>query len=258
MAAGYLWLATLWVIFGYLIPTEDQATGLIAQFYALNEAIGVTVLIASVTFVAYIIGVVTSAIHPNWIMPTGAKLTKTSQERFDREADMITLLLEGLKVERKKVATLVGPKFAAGEPDDDWNDQDRQSVRAWLGNTLTEDVPSMAVQLQAANKDMWDAYERAESESNFRLMISLPLAVLIASVGCKLWSADRFVFWPGDFGLIMDGAILVALVVGFLLLRKSREQLRKSNDIVVLAGLDHLIRTPRFMSAQAIYPPICP
>jgi len=56
LAGGYLWLLNLWLLFGDRIPTQDTATGLFKQIYALEGVISQFGLVVALSFSAYLAG----------------------------------------------------------------------------------------------------------------------------------------------------------------------------------------------------------
>jgi hypothetical protein len=59
LAAGYLWLITLWLALdrlGWLPAKRPAGTGEVAQLWSLGGTLGKTVLLAALTFLAYLVG----------------------------------------------------------------------------------------------------------------------------------------------------------------------------------------------------------
>lgn len=59
LASGYLWLIWLWLLLGGLgwLPTErPPGDGEIARLWGLGDALGATVVLAAVSFIAYLVG----------------------------------------------------------------------------------------------------------------------------------------------------------------------------------------------------------
>src|SRR6478752_9778709 len=58
LAVGYLWLVGLWLIFHDSVPmNEASATGPLRSAYQLGGALGASAVLAAVSFVAYLLGV---------------------------------------------------------------------------------------------------------------------------------------------------------------------------------------------------------
>ncbi|MDJ0466791.1 hypothetical protein [Streptomyces sp. H27-C3] len=56
LSAGCIWLLTLWLLLGDRVPTEQQARGVWASLYRLGGLIGPAGILASGSFLAYLIG----------------------------------------------------------------------------------------------------------------------------------------------------------------------------------------------------------
>jgi hypothetical protein len=56
LAAGYVWLIAAWIAFESRVPEEDEATGLAAALYRLNDAVSGFGLAVVASFAAYLIG----------------------------------------------------------------------------------------------------------------------------------------------------------------------------------------------------------
>lgn len=50
---------------------------------------------------------------------------------------------------------------------------------ALYANQMFDDMPAIAIQLQAKNRDLWDTYDRLRAEAEFRFGITPPLALLV-------------------------------------------------------------------------------
>ncbi len=59
LAAGYCWLALLWLIFRSGIPVQQAATGLVEDVYRAIDWAGKPAVLTVVTFVAYVLGAIT-------------------------------------------------------------------------------------------------------------------------------------------------------------------------------------------------------
>jgi hypothetical protein len=81
LAAGYLWLVTAWIALASRIPTPETASGVLKDIYRLGQAVGKPGVIAAVTFVAYIIGILTERMARLAASP----ITKFSFTRASRE-----------------------------------------------------------------------------------------------------------------------------------------------------------------------------
>jgi hypothetical protein len=63
IAAGFLWLGTLWVVFGDFLRINGKNVGLIANLIALGNWLDKAVLLGIIAFAAYLIGVISVSIN---------------------------------------------------------------------------------------------------------------------------------------------------------------------------------------------------
>lgn len=56
LAAGYVWLLDLWLLFGTHIPSSDEATGVVARIYELDGVVADLGGGVALSFVAYLVG----------------------------------------------------------------------------------------------------------------------------------------------------------------------------------------------------------
>src|SRR5262245_47290536 len=63
LAAGYLWLASLWVLWGRKQSGLDQDTGLAGDVYRLAKSAGPVATAVALSFAAYVIGVLWWALY---------------------------------------------------------------------------------------------------------------------------------------------------------------------------------------------------
>ncbi|MEV4186375.1 hypothetical protein AB0J28_33600 [Streptosporangium canum] len=57
LAAGYLWLSLIWLMWARNLPLKADATGLLADLYTLAGAVGLPAMSVAISFVAYLIGI---------------------------------------------------------------------------------------------------------------------------------------------------------------------------------------------------------
>src|SRR5260370_42274600 len=56
LATGYLWLANIWLMVGWKLPSKKPANGPIAAFWDLGTLTGKAAVLAVISFAAYMIG----------------------------------------------------------------------------------------------------------------------------------------------------------------------------------------------------------
>ena len=60
LAAGYLWLIGLWLLLVDAVPSRSKATGVVAHVYTLTHDLGHGVVLAAISFAAYLVGSILS------------------------------------------------------------------------------------------------------------------------------------------------------------------------------------------------------
>jgi hypothetical protein len=110
----------------------------------------------------------------------------------------------------------------------DWRENSFEQLRRFAAVEIVRSIPTLAVKLQDKNPLLFGSYDRDRSESEFRLSIAPPLAVL--SVQFVALGMDRpLPLWPwvGYAGLV---AVVALIVKGF--------QKRFSSVNVVVTALE--------------------
>ncbi|WP_163632324.1 hypothetical protein [Microbacterium sp. B35-04] len=273
LAAGFLWLVVLWLCVYPAIPTQLEASGLIAQIYRLFGAFGSAALITVVTFVAYLVGILvvrpTSSVVQlavKSIQRVSGRRTRSMRDRaYGETAELLERgrrigpppLSPSSQVEAEQLATVVATEMfearvafppVAGETSESQyfreqlaelmekpRDSDRfaspmpQDVVAVASlevqNRMLRDIPLVATRLLADNRDLFDRYDRADSEADFRFAIALPVLVVSALVP---WRMD--LEWWGFFACVAVGLG----VCGLLMLDGARKRI-ESNDAIYQA-----------------------
>lgn len=120
---------------------------------------------------------------------------------------------------------------------------------ATVGRLFAE-IPILAVQLHAGQKDLFDDYDRALSEAGFRVSVLVPVVLIAFSVGCSepLPAPWRFVAFAGG------------LVAFYALWTRAATKVRNANDIVVQALVLGIVESPFLehldgLNASAATPP---
>ncbi|MFF2621285.1 hypothetical protein [Oerskovia jenensis] len=169
LAVGVVLLLAAWVALGELIPSSGEAQGLLARVYEASGAVGAASTLAAAGFVAYLIGSAwTYAIE----RPLRSIL-RSSRGRPESEASIRALLSADRKLS--------------------WlSDQSLQV----LEQDLIHEIPTQRYRLLAANKDIYDHFDRKESEAELRVSLLVPLSILIAAVAAEttFWALSALAF----------------------------------------------------------------
>lgn len=214
LAAGYIFLFDLWLLFNDRIPAAKDATGVTASLYRLEGIVSTFGLAVALSFVAYLIGVFFHATQRRllaleWVGETLVRRLLRFRAPRRRAEDIYPLFLRGqvrivvnaysLASSRTVLAlsrTVASYGFAELREEKGAFDEDGTLVDpgALLPDELTTiDRQGVITQLMT-NRDMQTLYgefDRQKSESQFRATIFLPLAFLVAILALQeypLWA----------------------------------------------------------------------
>lgn len=226
IAAGALWLFALWLCVREQIPTRAEATGLLSGLYDLGDALGAGVLVGALGFVAYLAGVILSLI-PNFLMT----VTKKSYISLysARRAGLDAVTNAGRRAIDRGVPARVVQDFIEGRG----------------GFFVTDDMRVVATRLHAADPGIFDDFDRAYAEAEFRFGAAIPTAL------CGILATVSFVPFSAMTGL----GIAVSLIAGVLLLVFAAVRLRESDEILWEAEQAGIIESPTVTALDAMTRP---
>lgn len=160
LAVGVVLLLAAWVAFGELIPGPDQAGGLLARIYDASEVLGAPSTLAVAGFVAYLIG---SA----WTFAIERPIRKLVRFPSGNGRLSIHQLVEA-DVDLAKTS-----------------EERRNAITA----QLHREIPNLRYRLLAANRDIYDHFDRKESEAELRVALAVPLGILVitAAIEASPW-----------------------------------------------------------------------
>lgn len=251
LVTGYLWIVVLWMLVGMPLPDKDATDGVMGGINAIGEFFTPTVYLAVLSFLAYVLGMLLMVdIKPGSTIRLGPILKLPYVSKTDRaiieshvEAAFHRARIrgaDGSQIEREfKLEPMLTSQedydvFQADNQNDErlmdreWRDYALKDLKEPMVEEVIKSIPSLAIKLQDKNALLFGSYDRDKSESEFRLSIAPPLAVL--SMQFVLLGLDRpLLMWPwaGYVGLI---AVVALVVKGF--------QKRFSSVNVVVTALE--------------------
>ncbi|MFF3669865.1 hypothetical protein [Microtetraspora malaysiensis] len=152
LAAGYLWLAVVWLQWGIGLPHPGQAQGVLAEVYRMGEAAGPAPVGVAVSFVAYLVGALSVSL-------TTRALVIGEHDRFSRAF-------------RREVANMIGD-VARGEgvtrpgPSKELTDV--------VVNAARRDLALLPGRLLGKESEIYNAWDRVNGEAEFRAAVAPPL-----------------------------------------------------------------------------------
>lgn len=218
LAAGYIWLAGLWVLVGDLIPHERPTGGLLADVWGLSDAIGKTAILASVTFIAYLVGSLLE-VDPEGrlgsgvteVMRTRVKTVKGSRvgEKSKHKVKTVPLSFNGTQyITRLFIQNgWLKPRpwshsWAASEELPDW----LVSLHL-LVDDFVDEQPQLATRLQIKNPDLYGKYDRLLTEAALRMTIAAPASFLLIAIAIRadlhLWQRLAVIGLSALIGLLL-------------------------------------------------------
>jgi hypothetical protein len=256
LASGYLWLAFAWACFSSQLTDAVQRNDPVHELVVETGVLGPTRLLAILTFVAFLIGAVCNVSSrrfatlviwywdPVWERTVGraygkvhrkvnfgAPQARTSraggaQRRTPaRETTPDTDHLKGTAIGGLHVSTIAHrhlltflrsrPGGAAAVPPEAELDDPRLRERT---RPVYDEIPQLAIRLAKDQPTLFDAYDRAHAEADFRVTVAFPLAAL----GVRL----MWIWWPAGVLLIAGSPFMLAAAM-----TKERE----ANDVVIEA-----------------------
>ncbi|GAB2447599.1 hypothetical protein HD599_001633 [Conyzicola lurida] len=250
LATGFLWLVVVWLATYPVIPTLDEASGLAEEVYRILGALGPAALVAVLSFVAYIIGVL--LVRPGTaIVQFLLRVVPTSGRRLSMASS-----IESRQLARKVALNMVRagvslpPELSEMQPyverrgmreESDLSENELVSrIAATLTTQMYMEISLVATRLLADSRDLFDRYDRAEAEAAFRFGVALPLVAISALLP---WRLD------------LDGwgfAVIIAvgfLVAGALILEGTRKQI-ESNDAIFQAVFSDKADFPSIEAAR--------
>ncbi|MFC8365513.1 hypothetical protein ACFUIY_37285 [Streptomyces griseorubiginosus] len=238
LSTGCIWLLALWLILEDRVPTPQQAHGVWASLYRLGDLMGPAGVLAAGSFLAYLIGamltvrVVTvnarEAPKAARFRNGGTALTpRVSRLAYD---DLVSFLRDQERLPRS------APEgTAAMDPERERGERlvVGLAVRDILGETR-----QLRTKLLIASYDLFNEYDRAVGEAEFRKNVSYALVGLTATLS---WLQSPW--WA--LLLLVSGRLYAAGV--------GSEQ--AANDVIVQAVVAGLI-TPLSISGAAGVPAV--
>ncbi|MDR7356390.1 hypothetical protein [Paeniglutamicibacter sulfureus] len=263
LVTGSLWMILVWLLFGMPVPSKDMTTGPMGLMNSLGEYLTPTALLGVLSFTAYVIGIVLSldsnlatAIVGRFSVQGSKNIAFGLIEQASRGAismsdepigdpndrSMPVRRLVGNALERAHQKDvnwqMVYWKFDGEIPNDLIDDarDDYMVQKQNIGKALNHvrsaielgverEIPNLGNKLLHVNKELYDVYDRARSEADFRLGIAPPiLAISIYQSVSGFRSGSPLV------GILV---LFAGLIISTILLRKGWNKVEESTQTVL-------------------------
>ncbi|KUN62088.1 hypothetical protein AQJ46_32740 [Streptomyces canus] len=238
LSTGCIWLLTLWLILEDRVPTPQKAHGVWGSLYRLGDLIGPAGVLASGAFLAYLIGamlavrVVTVNARE---APKAARFRSGGTALAPRVSRLAYDDLVSFLQDQGRLARPVPEGTAAVNPERERGERlvVGLAVRDILGETR-----QLRTKLLIASYDLFNEYDRAVGEAEFRKNVAYALLGLTATLS---WLQS-----PWWALLLVVSARLYVAGVG---------SERAANDVIVQAVVAGLI-TPLSITGAAGVPAV--
>jgi hypothetical protein len=199
LAVGYLWLSFLWLLMRHEISEALASKGVIAEIAHIVGLAEPTVALAALSFFAYLVGAVALPLSiaiknfMRWFTGLGTldgrteyRVRRFVTEQMSEFEATTHSWQEIVEILVTSAETWTERKMATEKPS-----TEKSIVSRILNNRLWEERDDLAVQLQLFEKqNLFQAYDRNRSESEFRAGVALPILALtiVISLGYSRWA----------------------------------------------------------------------
>ena len=243
LAAGYLWLFLLWLVWGDSVPSRDEAEGALGRVYDLEPLYKSIGVVAVLSVLAYIVGSLANVAASfaaraalNLIekfrrrLPSYRRTHKSGVKPWMSRFELNLLLSDVGKTELREWAwrRMIKEYLGFWAPPGTRSElevaafsarlvrnvpQEIDDLGMFLVNRVVEDLEVLKRRLLVADPTLFNQVDRLESEGAFRLALATPLAAL------SLWLAAT------ESAVYAVALLVVAAVVshGWALQRQGRD-----------------------------------
>jgi Zn-dependent protease with chaperone function len=243
---GVLWLTALWVSLGTPIPKKDDKEGIFGLLNHVSEYLSPALILGVFSFTAYLLGVLlmpnlhrklrrgTVRIHlmktktnkrynasnnrvvKRLLRKAGLHYRQPEYARPGGHTSKSFDLLDSLAMEAVYTAGKTGLDLVPLKKHYDWlapevrGENEDEKLADYVTKDLLEEAATIAAALQAGNERVFNNYDRARSEAEFRFSIHMPLFFIAAGITWNLWNADIILaVLIGVAGVVVSSVLFV-------------------------------------------------
>lgn len=258
LASGTVTLFALWLAFANGIAAVEPGNSLVGNVRRLIEYLGVPATLGMVAFIAYLLGLVLPMhkalryFFDSREHVPGLSLTRGTSTRFRRYVWGLVEDVVDRGVDVRDIYEAIGIKdkdpggFKVPIGQDASADRDSEpitdsepltiSVSREAFSALGRDMNLLAVQLQTAKEKMYEQYDKAKTEADFRAALVPPLFLVALVAGGR--------FWLEGLGWLLPVIVLGAAPVLAGLIRASTSRLQDAHQILATAVILGYIELP--------------
>jgi len=237
LATGCIWLLTLWLLVEDRVPTPRKAHGVWASLYRLGELLGPAGVLAAGAFLAYLIGAMLAVrvvVVNTKEAPRAARFWNAKSAFTPRVSRLAHDDLVGFLRDQGRVP----PKPETGPGGDPERERGERLVVNLAARDILGETRQLRTKLLIANYDLFNEYDRAVGEAEFRKNVAYALVGLTAALS---WLQSPW--WA--LLLIVSARLYIAGVGSE----------RAANDVIVQAVVAELI-TPLALTGAAGVPAV--
>jgi hypothetical protein len=228
LAIGWTWLAALWLAFGELIPTREQATGIVLSLYDAIDVLGDATVLGILTFIAYLLG--------SLLEPQSDRLSSTprpvviAKSGFVNFVFFTALSLQQAHPESSPYKTLAA-QLQLNE------DHAPYELAIQAGRAVLAQSAELESRLLAEKRDIFDFYDRLKESADLRINLSGAALALGAAVSLRLYI-------DGQPENVISIAALAGLGVAWALIIRGRGQFNRSRTALLTAVATGMVKSP--------------
>jgi hypothetical protein len=238
LSAGCIWLLTLWLVLGDHVPTQQQARGVWASLYRLGNLMGPAGVLAAGAFLAYLIGAmlavrvvtVNAQEAPRTARFWDARTTITPRVSRLAFNDLVTFLQDQGRIPP--------PQPETNSPGQRERERGERLVVNLAARDVLGETRQLRIKLLTANYDLFNEYDRAVGEAEFRKNVAY---ALVGLTGALSWLQSPW--WT----------LMLAVSVRLYVAGVGSE--RVANDVIIQAVVAGLV-TPLALSGAAGVPAV--
>ncbi|WP_437770641.1 hypothetical protein [Arthrobacter sp. KNU40] len=246
LITGALWLTALWVFLGTPVPKKDDREGIFGLLNQISEYLSPALVLGVLSFSAYLLGVLLmpnlqrklrrGAVRIHWTLTQISKYYSKRKNktirRLMRKADLhfkqpeyalpgghtskSAELLDALATDAVYTAGKLGLDLVPLKKHYDWlapeeeRDTDSEKLADFVKRDLMEEAATIAAALQAGSERVFNNYDRARSEAEFRFSVHMPVFFIAAGIAWNLWNHDTALAVVAvTAGVIVSGMLFV-------------------------------------------------
>ncbi|MFI6346731.1 hypothetical protein [Streptomyces sp. NPDC050560] len=224
---------TLWLTVEHRIPTREQARGVWASLYRLGGLMGSAGLLASAAFAAYLVGAMLMVRVSDVNVQEARKTARLRNIQLTLTPRVSKLAFDDLVRFLQEQGRVPVPRSGAAR------DRRRERGERGVVNLVARDVlgetRQLRIKLLIANYDLFNEYDRAVGEAEFRKNVAYSLAGLAAALS---WLYSPW--WA------------LLLVVPFRLYIAGVGSERIANDVIIQAVVARLLEPATLTGAAGL------